>query len=237
MHANAPPPPPPPPHPYPPGAALQAVTIPANLGRVGNALAWMLGIDPYELFFYVFLPPLLLDAGVRIDYFLFKRALVQVNCGGWVGGWWVGVVRWWQVLVGRRRGGLARRPADPNKNAWFMLWGQWPCFSLPADMAWHSLTVATTHAPPAHLADPSQILTAAFLVVAFTTALMIPILLYVLRLAATGWSWAHVALLGSMLASTDAVAIVSVMKEGGGPRRLRVLLEGNEEMGGWGGVV
>jgi NhaP-type Na+/H+ or K+/H+ antiporter len=131
------------------GAALEALTvIPGwTLGRVGNSISWFLSIVPYELFFYIFLPPLLLDAGVRIDYFLFKRALLQV-------------------------------------------------------------------------------LTAAFLVVGFTTAAMIPLLLYVLRLADRGWGWQHVALLGSMLASTDAVAIINVMKERGGPRRLRVLLEG-----------
>lgn len=45
-----------------------------NLGRFGNSAAWWLGIQPYELFFYVFLPPLLLDAAVRIDFFLFKKA-------------------------------------------------------------------------------------------------------------------------------------------------------------------
>lgn len=49
--------------------------FPANgdLGRLGNSIAWWLGIEPYELFLYVFLPPLLLDAAVRIDFFLFKR--------------------------------------------------------------------------------------------------------------------------------------------------------------------
>ena len=104
-------------------------------------------LPQYELFFYIFLPPLLLDAGVRIDYFLFKRHVVQI-------------------------------------------------------------------------------LTAAFLVVSITCGALIPLLLYGLRLAPAGWQWYHVALLGSMLASTDAVAIVAVMKERGGPRRLRVLLEG-----------
>ena len=71
-----------------------------------------------------------------------------------------------------------------------------------------------------------QILTAAFLVVSITCGALIPLLLYGLQLAPAGWQWYHVALLGSMLASTDAVAIVAVMKERGGPRRLRVLLEG-----------
>lgn len=44
-----------------------------NLGRLGNSIAIWLGIQPYELFFYVFLPPLLMDAAVRIDFFLFKK--------------------------------------------------------------------------------------------------------------------------------------------------------------------
>ena len=51
----------------------------ANLGRLGNSIAWWLGIEPYELFLYVFLPPLLLDAAVRIDFFLFKRVCPQLG--------------------------------------------------------------------------------------------------------------------------------------------------------------
>ena len=57
------------------GGVLQAFMFPSDgsLGRLGNSIAWWLGIEPYELFLYVFLPPLLLDAAVRIDFFLFKR--------------------------------------------------------------------------------------------------------------------------------------------------------------------
>lgn len=44
-----------------------------GMGRLGNSISWWLGIEPYELFLYVFLPPLLLDAAVRIDFFLFKK--------------------------------------------------------------------------------------------------------------------------------------------------------------------
>ena len=51
--------------------------FPANLGRLGNAAAIWLGIQPWELFFYIFLPPLLLDAAVRTDWFMFKK----VGCG------------------------------------------------------------------------------------------------------------------------------------------------------------
>ncbi len=57
--------------------------FPANgkLGRFGNSAAWWLGIQPYELFFYVFLPPLLLDAAVRIDFFLFKKVWSKNRAG------------------------------------------------------------------------------------------------------------------------------------------------------------
>ncbi|CAL5219904.1 g1831 [Coccomyxa viridis] len=131
------------------GGILQGIMFPtnANLGRLGNSIAWWLGIEPYELFLYVFLPPLLLDAAVRIDFFLFKRA-------------WV------------------------------------------------------------------KILTLAFLVVGGSCGLLIPIMLYVLDLRSEGWTWQYCALFGSMVASTDAVAIVSTMKASGGPMSLRLLLEG-----------
>lgn len=47
--------------------------FPFNLGRLGNGISWWLGIHPYELFFYIFLPPLLCDSALRIDFFLFKQ--------------------------------------------------------------------------------------------------------------------------------------------------------------------
>lgn len=55
------------------GAVLMAIAWPVNLGALGNSLAIWLGISPWQLFFYVFLPPLLLDAAVRIDWYLFKK--------------------------------------------------------------------------------------------------------------------------------------------------------------------
>lgn len=57
-----------------------------------------------------------------------------------------------------------------------------------------------------------KILTLAFLVVAGSCGLLIPIMLYVLDLRSDGWTWQYVALFGSMCASTDAVAIVATMK-------------------------
>lgn len=52
----------------------------------------------------------------------------------------------------------------------------------------------------------------AFLVVAGSCALMIPVMLYVFQLHDKGWTWQYAALFGSMLASTDAVAIIATMK-------------------------
>eukprot|EP00879_Flechtneria_rotunda_P004544 GHRR01004799.1.p1 GENE.GHRR01004799.1~~GHRR01004799.1.p1 ORF type:complete len:1688 (+),score=648.93 GHRR01004799.1:153-5216(+) len=129
------------------GAALMAIAWPVNLGPLGNSLAIWLGISPWQLFFYVFLPPLLLDAAVRIDWFMFRKSFVQV-------------------------------------------------FTL------------------------------AFLVVGATCVAMIPIMLYILDLKRFGWNWLHACMFGAMVASTDAVAIVSIMKTSGGPKRLRVMLEG-----------
>lgn len=49
------------------------IAYPFNLREVGNGLSLWLGIEPYELFFYVFLPPLLLDAALKIDWYVFKK--------------------------------------------------------------------------------------------------------------------------------------------------------------------
>ena len=57
-----------------------------------------------------------------------------------------------------------------------------------------------------------QVLTLAFIVVIASVGLMIPILLYVFNLRADGWTWQYCGLFVSMLASTDAVAIISTMK-------------------------
>ena len=66
------------------GGAFQGFMFAGNLGRLGNSIAIWLGIQPYELFFYVFLPPLLMDAAVRIDFFLFKKVchclMNKLNC-------------------------------------------------------------------------------------------------------------------------------------------------------------
>ena len=55
------------------GGVLMGLVYPFNLREIGNAVSLWLGIEPYELFFYVFLPPLLLDAALKIDWYIFKK--------------------------------------------------------------------------------------------------------------------------------------------------------------------
>ena len=55
--------------------------------------------------------------------------------------------------------------------------------------------------------------TLAFLVVASTCAVLIPVMLYIFWLKPSGWQWYDAALFGSIIASTDAVAIVAVLKK------------------------
>jgi len=55
------------------GAAWEALVLPFNLGRLSNAFALWLGIDPPQLFFFVFLPPILLDAALSIKWYSFLK--------------------------------------------------------------------------------------------------------------------------------------------------------------------
>lgn len=55
------------------GAIVGIVNYYANLGTIGNAVALWLNIKPAELFFYAFLPPLLVEQAIRIDFYLFKK--------------------------------------------------------------------------------------------------------------------------------------------------------------------
>ncbi|GMH41236.1 hypothetical protein BSKO_09146 [Bryopsis sp. KO-2023] len=129
------------------GGFFQFLNLEVNLGHFGNGIDLWLGMQPAEIFFYVFLPPLLLDSAVRIEYFVFKKVMVQV-------------------------------------------------------------------------------LVFAFLVVLCNTALLGVFMLYGLDLRHSGWQWSHAFLFATMVASTDAVAVTAVLKQGGGPESLSVLIEG-----------
>ena len=44
-----------------------------NFGRLGNSFVLWLGVNPPDLLLYGFLPPLLLDAALGLDWFVFKK--------------------------------------------------------------------------------------------------------------------------------------------------------------------
>jgi hypothetical protein len=62
----------------------------------------------------------------------------------------------------------------------------------------------------------------AFAVVSLTCGLLIPVMLYIFWLTGQGWRWYDAALFGSIIASTDAVAIVAVLKKGASHRAFRL---------------
>jgi len=54
----------------------------ANLREISSAIAIWLGISPPDLFFYAFLPPLLVDSAIRIDFFMFSKVGYHGRTGG-----------------------------------------------------------------------------------------------------------------------------------------------------------
>lgn len=44
-----------------------------NLAHVSNAVVLWLGLRPADIFVYIFLPPLLMDSALRIDFFTLKK--------------------------------------------------------------------------------------------------------------------------------------------------------------------
>lgn len=139
------------------GGILQALALTFNLGPMGNAINLWLNIEPAELFLFGFLPPLLLESSMNIEFFLFRKVLAKV-------------------------------------------------------------------------------ITFAFLVVLGSTALMVPWLLFGLGLH-THWTWVQVALFVAIIASTDAVTVNALLKSGGGPDEMVVLLEGESLYVFWVGWV
>jgi len=175
-------------HPSTTGVALMGLAWPFNLGALGNSLAIWLGISPWQLFFYGFLPPLLLDAAVRIDWYMFRKV-------GWPA----------LMTEGTEEGCSGQQSSLSSKR-------------MQRAANWHP----TQPNPTLHPQVMVQVMTMAFLVVGASCALMVPIMLYLLGLKDKGWNWAHACMFGAIVASTDAVAIVSIMKTSEGL--------------GWGGV-
>lgn len=55
------------------GGVLEIFASEFNLRHLSNATALWMGINPPDIFLYVFLPPLLLDSAIRIDFFTFRK--------------------------------------------------------------------------------------------------------------------------------------------------------------------
>jgi hypothetical protein len=139
------------------GGAVGVLNHYVNLGRVSNAIALWLHISPPYLFWYAFLPPLLVDAAMRLDFYTFGKLWVNV------------------VLL-------------------------------------------------------------AFPLVILSVVTLAPFVLFALGFQGRGWDWVHGALLAAVLAPTDAVSVTAILKAGGGPEFMSVLMEGeallNDASGG-----
>ncbi|GAX85098.1 hypothetical protein CEUSTIGMA_g12518.t1 [Chlamydomonas eustigma] len=123
------------------GCLTQLLSFKYNLGRLGNAISILFGVQPPETFFFIFLPPVLLNSLLHVDYFLFRKvSLLSL------------------------------------------------CFAA-------SLCVTS---------------------VAFSA----PLLLFALGLAGTGWSWNAALLFSTLVASTEARKVSSILNLGGIPTDL-----------------
>lgn len=80
--------------------------------------------------------------------------------------------------------------------------------------------------PPVPLQVVANVSVLALLSVVATAVALIPVMLWGLSLHQEGWRAVDVALFGSMLASTDAVAVSAILKAANGPELLTVMLEG-----------
>ena len=51
-----------------------------NLWQLSNASAMWMGMNPPDIFLYIFLPPLLLDSASRIEFFMFRKVPPRKLC-------------------------------------------------------------------------------------------------------------------------------------------------------------
>lgn len=66
------------------GIAYECLAFFFNLGRASNAVALWLGLRPADVFAYVFLPPLLMDSALRIDFFMLRKVCILHNTCQWM---------------------------------------------------------------------------------------------------------------------------------------------------------
>ncbi|WPT10890.1 Sodium/hydrogen exchanger 7 [Picochlorum sp. SENEW3] len=57
------------------GALLGILNYYVNLLEIGNAVTLWLRIQPADLFFYAFLPPLIVEQAIRIDIYMFRKTI------------------------------------------------------------------------------------------------------------------------------------------------------------------
>jgi hypothetical protein len=59
------------------GAVMEGFAYHFNLRQLSNASAMWMGMNPPDIFLYIFLPPLLLDSASRIEFFMFRKVLAS----------------------------------------------------------------------------------------------------------------------------------------------------------------
>lgn len=59
------------------GGIVGVLNFYVNLLQIGNSISLWLSIQPADLFFYAFLPPLLVEQAIRIDFFMFRKIWVH----------------------------------------------------------------------------------------------------------------------------------------------------------------
>jgi hypothetical protein len=59
------------------GGIIGLINYYCNMYSLSNSIALWLNVQPATLFFYAFLPPLLLEAALKVDMFLFKKLWIH----------------------------------------------------------------------------------------------------------------------------------------------------------------
>lgn len=59
------------------GCLLATLNFFVNLLEIGNSIALWLNIQPPDLFLYAFLPPLIVEQAIRIDFYMFKKNFIR----------------------------------------------------------------------------------------------------------------------------------------------------------------
>jgi hypothetical protein len=161
--------------------------------QVSNAISLWLGIQSPDLFFYAFLPPLLMDAALRLDFYLFKKI-------------WPHMVRTRLVAMSGHPHATRTLPGPARGCSWCRSVDQTdPRSTAPA-------AALTAPGPPPSLPCPQVLM--AYAMVIINALVLTPFILYALGFADRGMDWVHGALVAAMLAPTDAVSVTAILQAG-----------------------